>query len=199
MAKAKLNPVFLQMRGDIGDLVFKRYLGRLIVSRKPDLSSIEPSAAQLAQRERFRQAALYGKMALADPQTRARYEQAAEEKNMPVFALTVSDYFHAPEIDEIDLEAYNGGIGDEIVVRAHDNVAVEQVLVSLKDEFDQPLETGLAVEEPEGSGRWVYFALTHADPGDTVRVTVTASDLPGGTTVETVETTIEAIIAPNPG
>ncbi|MBN1303324.1 MAG: hypothetical protein JXA13_02735 [Anaerolineales bacterium] len=199
MANVKLNPVFLQMRGNIGDLVFKRYRGRVIVARKPDLSNIEPSPAQLAQRELFRQAALYGKLALADSQLHSLYEQAAAEKGLPVFALTVADYFHAPEIDEIDLQAYNGNVGEEIVVYAHDNVAVNQVQVSLRDENDQLMENGLATEEPAGSGRWVYSALTQAPYRATVRVVVTASDLPGGATISTVEKEVESPISPNQG
>ena len=199
MAKVQLNPVFEQLRGGIGDLVFKRYRGGVIVARKADPSSLVPSQAQLDQRERFRQAALYGKMALADAQTRLLYEQAAEAKDLPVFALTVADYFHAPVIDEIDLEAYIGNVGDEIVVHAHDDVMVQQVLVRLTDAADNVLETGLAVEDPADSGRWVYPALTQVAPGETVFVTATVSDLPGGTTVETIEKLVESPIAPTPG
>ena len=36
MAKVKLNPVVEQMRGRIGDLIFKRYAGEVIVVRKAD-------------------------------------------------------------------------------------------------------------------------------------------------------------------
>ena len=45
----------------MGDLVFKRYGDEVLISRKPDSEGVEPTEAQLAHRERFRQAALYGK------------------------------------------------------------------------------------------------------------------------------------------
>ena len=67
MAKVKLNPMFEQVSGQVGDLVFKRYYDEVIVARKPALGEIEPSEAQLAAREQFREAALYGKVAMADP------------------------------------------------------------------------------------------------------------------------------------
>ncbi|MCP4599327.1 MAG: hypothetical protein GY847_02115, partial [Proteobacteria bacterium] len=55
MAKVKLNPVIEELRGQVGDLVFKRYGDRVVISKKPDMSNVKPSAAQSAHRERFRQ------------------------------------------------------------------------------------------------------------------------------------------------
>ena len=49
MARVKLNPVLEHMRGDIGDLVFKKYGDKTIVSRKADLSGVKPSEAQQAK------------------------------------------------------------------------------------------------------------------------------------------------------
>ena len=92
MAKVKLNPVIMQVRGQIGDLVFKRYEGRVILGRKNDLSEVEPNEAQLGHQERFRQAALYGKLVMADPAQKADYQAAAKALGKPVFSLTVADF-----------------------------------------------------------------------------------------------------------
>jgi len=54
MAKVKLNPILEQVRGQVGDLVFKRYGEEVVISRKPDLEGREPTPAQAAQRERSR-------------------------------------------------------------------------------------------------------------------------------------------------
>lgn len=62
MAKVKLNPVLEQIRGAVGDLVFKRYGDDVVIGRRPDLSGREATPGQAVARERFRQAALYGKM-----------------------------------------------------------------------------------------------------------------------------------------
>jgi hypothetical protein len=86
MAKVKLNPILEQVRGQVGDLVFKRYEDQVVISRKPDFEGREPTEAQLAARERFRQAAFYGKMVMADPETKALYEEAAKAKGQPVFS-----------------------------------------------------------------------------------------------------------------
>jgi hypothetical protein len=67
----------------------------VVISRKPDLEGREPTAAQLAARERFRQAALYGKMVthararcarVVDPETKAIYAEVARAKGQPMFS-----------------------------------------------------------------------------------------------------------------
>ena len=179
MAKVRLNPILEQIRGQVGDLVFKRYGKEVIISRKPDLSGVEPSQAQLAARERFRQATLFGKMVMADPETKAIYEEAAKAKGKPVFSLTVADFFNAPSVDEVDLSGYAGAVGDEIVVRASDDFDVVGVGMTLTDAGGNPIESGEAVETPAESGRWVYAATAAVDTGATVRIAVTATDRPG--------------------
>ena len=187
MAKVKLNPVIMQMRGQIGDLVFKRYEGGVIISRKSDLSDVKPNEAQLQHQNLFRQAALYGKLVMADPAQKADYEAAAKARGKPVFSLTVADFFNAPSVDEVDLSAYSGAIGDEIVVLAHDDFEVSGAQVSITYADGQPVEDGAAVETPAKSGRWVYTATAAATPGADVRIAVTVQDRPGGKGQATAE------------
>jgi len=180
MARVKLNPILEQVRGQVGDLVFKRYGEGVVISRKPDMEGREPTAAQAAQRERFRQAALYGRMVMADAAAKAIYEEAAKAKGQPVFSLTVADFFNAPSVDEVDLSRYAGCVGDSIVVRASDDFDVTGVEVALTDADGQAIEAGAAVETPPDSGRWVYTATAAVATGTKVRIEVTATDRPGG-------------------
>ena len=180
MAKVKLNPILEQLSGKVGDLVFKRYGDKTVIAQAPDTENRAWSEAQAAHRERFRQAALYGKMVMADPETKALYEQAAEAKGKPVFSLTVADFFKAPSVDEIDLSAYTGAAGDEIVITASDDFDVASVGVALTDGEGNAIENGAAVETPPDSGRWLYTATADVETGTTVRISVTAEDRPGG-------------------
>jgi hypothetical protein len=54
MAKVKLNPVLEQVRGQVGELVFKHYGDEVVVGHKPDRSGIQPTQAHLRHQERFR-------------------------------------------------------------------------------------------------------------------------------------------------
>lgn len=179
MAKVKLNPVLEQVRGQVGDLVFKRSGEDVIIARKPDFSDRQLTEAQIAAQERFRQAALYGKLVMADPDTRKLYEDAARAKHQPMFSLTIADFFNAPSVDEVDLTGYNGQVGNPIVVLAHDDFEVCAVHVALSDAEGNSIESGEAIEEPVKSGRWVYTATTAVAAGTQVRILITAKDRPG--------------------
>ena len=190
MAKVKLNPVLEQIRGQVGDLVFKHYGDEVIVGRKPDRSGVLPTETQLEHQERFRQAVLYGRLVMADPQKKAAYEKAAKATGKPLFSLTVADFFTAPVVDEVDLSNYNGAAGDVIVVRAHDDFKVARLLVAVSDTNGAEIERGEAVETPLSSGRWVYTATSTIAQGTTVRIAVTVSDQPGGIGEMTKEKTL---------
>jgi len=171
----------------VGDLVFKKYGDEVVISRKPDMGSVVATPAQEATRERFKQATLYGKMVMADPDSKAVYEAAAKAKGQPVFSLTVADFFHAPSVDEVDLSGYSGAPGDVIRIRASDDFEVAAVQVSLADASGAILEEGAATMQ---NGLWLYNATTTVQPGTTVRLTVSASDRPGSVTTHQEETTI---------
>ncbi len=72
----------------------------IVLSRPPDTEGREWTEAQVTHRERFRQAAIYGKMVMADPEAKAVYEEVAKAKGKPVFSLMVGDFRNAPSIDE---------------------------------------------------------------------------------------------------
>ncbi|MBN1304606.1 MAG: hypothetical protein JXA13_09240 [Anaerolineales bacterium] len=94
MAKVKLNPVLEQVRGQLGDAVFRRsHNGEITLMRKPDMSNVVWSEKQTAHRQRFRQAVAYAKKAMADPQLSEEYRQAAEQAGKRPFDLAVSDFF----------------------------------------------------------------------------------------------------------
>ena len=94
MAKVRLDPMFAGISGTIGDFVFKRTKnGETIITKRPEPSRAEPSPAQKAQRERFKQASQYARAALADPNMRALYEEMAAKQGKSVFAAARADYF----------------------------------------------------------------------------------------------------------
>lgn len=186
MANVKLNPILERIRGQVGDLVFKRYEDRTILSRKPEPSGQPATPAQAAHRERFRQATVYGRLALADPTTRTFYEGVAEDHHIPVFAQIIADFFRAPTIHEIDLSAYTGKVGDTIAVTATDNAEVARVEVTVSAADGTLVETGEAVLD---GGHWVYVATAAVAANTDVRIGVRAYDRPGGVGEAKADTT----------
>ena len=96
-------------------------------------------------------------------------------------------------MDEVDLSAYTGQVGDKIAIRAHDDFDVTGVSVAISDTDGHALESGAAVETPpnpnnvvgHAAGRWLYTATTVVPTGTSVRIEVTATDRPGHKAVKT--------------
>ncbi|MBK8901693.1 MAG: hypothetical protein IPM53_10955 [Anaerolineaceae bacterium] len=176
MAKITLNPLVKFIQGKVGDVVFKRQGDGVILTRRP-VSKKRPSPAQLAQREKFKQATLYGRLVSADPARKAVYFQQSEARQRPMFSLMIKDFMNAPVVEYVDVAKYRGAVGDEIVVLADDDFGVVAVTVTISNSEGTVLTEGAAVETPVGSRRWVYVAETAVTPPVVVRVR--AVDRPG--------------------
>lgn len=99
MARVKLNPVIEEVRGELGDAVFRRTSGGgLSLIKKPDMSGVEWSPAQSAHRRRFQQAIAYARRAMSDPGSSAVYRRVAARQGRQPFRVAVSDYFHGKEL-----------------------------------------------------------------------------------------------------
>ncbi len=190
MTKLRFNPFLEKISGKYGDVVFRRWHDRIVISHAPDMEGVEPSPAQLAQRERFRQAALYAKRTFIDPIAVQPYRLAAEHSDKPLFALIARDFLVAPVIASLDLADYTGKLGDPIVIRAHDDFELTAVGVRLTNAAGATLENGAAEEEPPGTGRWVYSAQTTQAAGTRLTITAVAVDRPGNKTEKTADKTI---------
>lgn len=174
MAKVRKNIVMQGLSGSLGDqLVLKKdRAGRTIVSVK---ATFDPnrtfSTEQKEVQHNFKEATAYAKAAKSDE---VYLEKTAGKPQSP-YNLAVADWFHAPEILEIDASAWNGAVGQVIRVKAVDNVQVTQVNVVITDGAGLVLEQGQAVE---AGALWWNFTTTAAAP-DGARIVATARDLPG--------------------
>jgi hypothetical protein len=95
----KGNELIKEIRGKVGNIVFRQSPnGDIIISKAPDMSSVEWSPAQQEHRQRFQAAIAYAKAAMADPDARAIYEKKADEGNGRPFQMAVSDYFKGVDL-----------------------------------------------------------------------------------------------------
>jgi hypothetical protein len=76
MPKIQLNPLFSGMSGKMGNIIFKTSRnGQTYIASRPKKSNAKPSAAQQAQRERFKLANAYAQAALAKhPRSEAEWD-----------------------------------------------------------------------------------------------------------------------------
>ncbi len=182
--KVVLHPTVDEFRGGMNRMVFKKVRGKIIASAKPTPSEDDLSPAQLAHQERFKEAAIYARIALGDPNTAEAYELAAKLADKPAFALCVRDFLKPPTIKALDTSAYHGQVGDAIKITTQDDFGVVNVHVKIGD-GSSTLESGDAVEVLPGSGLWKYTATTQIASG-ILDVEVTATDRPGGTGLQSI-------------
>ena len=188
MTEVNLNPTVEGYRGSIGRLVFKKYKGRTIVSRKPVVTS-DPTAGQLAQRERFKEAVEFAKLVLSDPALLAYYKPIAEQRDLTVYALAVADFLRKPSVKDVDFSGYHGTGDDAILITTRDDVGVVRVDVSISLAGGTELESGSALET--GAGRWSYPSSVAVAAGSQVTVKVNVFDRPGNTAEWTDDVIVE--------
>lgn len=185
--KIRLNASFVEFHGSVGDIVYRQHNEKVYASVKPKTRKAEPTAAQTAHRERFSKAAAFGRRALSNPTMREYYEQVAESRDLPIVSVAIADFFNAPVVKQIDLSSYNGQAGDPILIEAADDLGVVSVHVSIIDGQDNSVESGSAVETPDG---WVYTATATLPQGTNAYIKVVAADRPGGTGLMKVSKTV---------
>lgn len=183
MAQSKNNVVTRGLSGMIGDmLVFRQRANKTIVSDKPKASTAEPTANQMAIRERFKRATRYAKSVMSDVVLKAAYQLAAK-LGQSAHNVAFVDYQKSPEFyEDVDLTSYTGAIGDLVTVSVIDDFKVKTVHVAIKAADGTILEEGFAVQS-ENELDWIYTITVENTELAGTQIIFTAKDFPGNQTV----------------
>lgn len=177
MAKVSNNIVMQGLSGLLGNqlLIRQDKAGRTIIGAKPRFKANRVfSATQKEHQHAFREAVAYAQSARDE----AVYIHKAEGTPMNPYNVALADWFHAPEILEIDLGTWSGQPDQVIRIKALDDVLVTRVSVSIRDSDGAPLEQGAATQVD--SLWWEY--TTRAPGSGSLTVLVAAQDMPGHVT-----------------
>ena len=163
MAKVDLNKLFKNLRGKIGDLVFRHMPdGSITVSGLPRKRR-KDSPAQKAHQSRFTEGSSFAKWAQHEYPIYA--ELAAERPMITAYNMAVKDFFNPPVIHRILRK------DGHILVHAWDEIMVASVKVTISDGQGKPLEVGDAVQVEKDW--WQYTPQAEG------RVSASAWDIPG--------------------
>jgi hypothetical protein len=102
MAKVEFSPLLEGVRGRVGSLVFRRCGQHTVVQRAPDMTGLQASPAQRAQRDRFKRAVAHSRAVLADPAVRALYAARARTEGKSALVLCLRDHLRAPKVEAMD-------------------------------------------------------------------------------------------------
>ncbi|WP_295118095.1 hypothetical protein [uncultured Chitinophaga sp.] len=190
MIQKKFNAITHGASGKFGDIcVFYQRNGKTCIGVVPSKRPGPCKPAQQKARDRFSAANIYAGEVLANPAMKEMYYKR-RTAGANVQNMAVKDYFHGPEIMQVDASGYTGNPGGAIVVMAKDNVMVHAVTISIYDQADNLLETGPAIVLDRGktskckSSIWQYIAAATVESALVCRIVVTALDMPGNSVVE---------------
>jgi len=173
------NNIFVRgLRGAVGDqfVIRRTRSGKTIIANKPRFDeNREFTDLQLAHQSAFKQAATYAKSAKTQPV----YVEKAKAFNSTSYNLAVADWFHKPEILDINTSGWTGKVGQTILIRAEDDTKVTRVGVVIHNGNGTLHEQGEAVQSEIDDLLWIYTTttLTPLDPAPLVEAK--AYDLPG--------------------
>ncbi|WP_046242672.1 hypothetical protein [Hymenobacter terrenus] len=183
MAKAT-NALTQGISGKVSGLVFRQNAnGTVSIGNAPRPTAKAPDAATLARRERFQQAAFYGRAVQQDPARKAAYQTGTDADTTSAYTVAVADYLNAPNVRTVDFSGYRGLVGDPILIQATDDFAIHHVHVLIQNPDGSVVEEGDATPDPDGfTFRYTATAANPSLDGD--KILVTAYDNPGNATTE---------------
>jgi hypothetical protein len=111
--------------------------------------------------------------------TQEAYINRAKETGTTPYYIAVADWFGAPRVLEINVDRWEGEIGQTIRVKARDNVMVARVAVVIRDAEENVLEKGEAVQSEAGSAWWTYTTKSLVTMTPFPSIEAIAQDLPG--------------------
>jgi hypothetical protein len=101
MPKVKLAPWLEEVYGSYGEgVTFRRTpKGNNSLIKKADMSKVKWSPAQIAQRQRMKEAIAYAQAILADPERKKIYAKRAKRKKRRAYDEALAEYLNAAKND----------------------------------------------------------------------------------------------------
>ncbi|WP_276374402.1 hypothetical protein [Chryseolinea sp. H1M3-3] len=111
------------IRGAVGDLIFRNYNGKTIVSARPVYKNETNTEARRQARARFSDAALFASHAMQNPKQKAYYQQKARQLKLPnAYTAAITDYLRKAKATVITPSSFSARKGDIIVIRVSKSV-----------------------------------------------------------------------------
>lgn len=178
MAKVYKNIFILGLTGALGDPFVNRKTcsGKTIIASNPLFDDHRKHAeTQKTDQAAVREATTYANFA----KMQEVYINRAKITGTTAYYIAAADWFGTPKVREINIDGWDGGIGQTICVKARDNVMVARVSVVIRDAEENVLEMGEAVQSEAGSAWWNYTTKSLVTMTPFPSVEAIAQDLPG--------------------
>ena len=180
MSKITNNLLVNGARGNVGkQFVYKKRGKNTHIARMPTIDeNAVPTENQVKVRDRFAEASLFAKGAIASPDLKGEYERKAPA-GKTAFNMAFKDYLKAPVVKSINPGTYTGLAGSLISITAKDDFRVAEVLVSIRTATGELVEEGKATLNPINLNLWIYTTVKANPSFAGGSISATAKDIPG--------------------
>jgi hypothetical protein len=149
--------------------------GETILARKLMAEFRQEAATEKTTAEALREATTYANFA----QLQDAYVQRGRRYEVPAYTMAFADWFSAPRVLEIDVDAWTGEPGQKIRVKARDRVCVTGVSVMIRDQDGNVIESGMAKKGAGSNSWWEYTTRSQISLTPFPIVEAVARNLPG--------------------
>jgi hypothetical protein len=105
------------LRGAVGDLIFRNYNGKTVVSVRPVYKNETKTEARRQARSRFRDATFYASNAMDDVKLKAYYKQKARQLKLPnAYTAAITDYLRKAKVVVARRSAFAAKKGDVLLI-----------------------------------------------------------------------------------
>ena len=178
MAISFNNLITSKYSGRVGDVVFRNYGGKSVMSKRPDCSKVVKTAKQKEWNDLFAKAVKYGQYVIRTPEL-SRYYKAKRPDLYP-YNAGISDFLSRPVVEHVAVSGYKGLPGNVITVSVWDKWSVEGVSVVIFNVLGEVVECGAAVPRQfSGNTEWDYSATAEYVDYKSCRILVRVKDRPG--------------------
>ena len=91
MAISKNNIITATLSGKVGNIIFKNYANKTVVSKRPDMSSVVKTEKQKENQNKFKAAQAYAKSIIEDPEKKLAFSKKIE-KGKTVYHSAIAKY-----------------------------------------------------------------------------------------------------------
>ncbi len=106
------------IRGAVGDLIFRNYNGKTIVSARPVYKNETNTEARRQARGRFSDATQFASHAMQNPAKKAYYQQKARQLKLPnAYTAAITDYLRKAKARVITPSSFSARKGETILIR----------------------------------------------------------------------------------
>ena len=178
MTKVRFHGPIAGFSGAMDEMVFAdtKKKNRTVAYMKKHYT---PTQAQLDHQARFAECAHRAEALLTDPAAYAFYAAIAREKDSTAQIVALTDFLVLPSFKPLNLSKYQGRVGDEIILRAVDDIGLTRVDVKITAQDGTPIEQGQAMEDGIRAGYWTYVATQPVALGADIFIEVTGVDHAG--------------------